>query len=201
MKKTSSQSGFSLVETLVAITILLIVITGPLAISSSSAKSSSFSSEQVTAFFLAQEGVELVEKARDDLLVPYFAGSNPDPWDDFTRTVVGGIYRNCYTTINPSGCDFTINTDQTGTLAVTNCAASASACVMYVDKTNGNLRSRYTHVTAGSTISTPFTRTITIQPISADEVKVVSRVTWRTGALKAQQEVFVETRFFNMYGY
>jgi prepilin-type N-terminal cleavage/methylation domain-containing protein len=211
MRKPSTQSGFSLVETLVAITILLIVITGPLAISSSAAKSTSFSSEQVTAFFLAQEGVELVEKARNDLLVPYFIDSNtasttftpanPDPWADFTRTAAGGIYRNCYISINASGCDFTINTDTAGTLSLTNCSVSASACVMYVDKSSGNVRSRYTHVSSANTVSTPYTRTITLEPISADEVRVISKVTWRTGALKAQQEVFVESRLFNIYGY
>ena len=38
-------------------------------ISMQSAKSSSFASEQVQAFFLAQEGLELAEKARDDLLL------------------------------------------------------------------------------------------------------------------------------------
>ena len=52
------QKGFSLVETLVAISILLIVIVGPMTISMSTAKSSSFASEQVQAFFLAQEGLE-----------------------------------------------------------------------------------------------------------------------------------------------
>lgn len=68
----SKQSGFSLVETLVAITILLVVIIGPMTISSSAAKSTSFASEQVTAFFLAQEGAELIEKARNDLLLEHF---------------------------------------------------------------------------------------------------------------------------------
>jgi prepilin-type N-terminal cleavage/methylation domain-containing protein len=192
--------GFSLVETLVAITILLIVITGPLAISSSSAKSSSFSSEQVAAFFLAQEGVELVEKARDDLLITYFDGSRPTPWADFTKTAAGGVYRNCYTTINSAGCDFTIKTDAAGTLNLVNCA-TAGNCLLYVDTASGNVRSRYTHSTSGSTISTPFTRTINLELINANEVKITSKVTWRTGALKAQQEVFVESRVFNVYGH
>ena len=83
------QSGFSLVETLVAISILLIVIVGPMTISMQSAKSSSFASEQVQAFFLAQEGLELAEKARDDLLLrsELFDGNPPSylSWGTFLR--------------------------------------------------------------------------------------------------------------------
>jgi prepilin-type N-terminal cleavage/methylation domain-containing protein len=205
MKKPSTQSGFSLVETLVAITILLIVITGPLAISSSAAKSSSFSSEQVTAFFLAQEGVELVEKARDDLLVPYYSGANPDPWADFINTTGSGLYQLCKPDLNATpkrfGCDLTINNGSTGTLQVAACLEGGSNCLLYIDKANSTIRSRYTHTSSATTVNTPFTRTITLEQITPDEVKVVSKVTWRTGALKAQQEVFVESRLFNIYGY
>ena len=196
-----SQSGFSLVETLVAITILLVVIAGPLAISSSASKSSSFSSEQVVAFFLAQEGLELVQKARNDLLVPYFPplSSNPDPWADFTRTTNTGLYRNCYTTVNASGCDFTINGDGTGSLTVTNCSTSG-ACQLYLDTNTAIQRSRYTHVSSGNT-STPYTRVITLELVNANEVKVTSKVTWRTGSIRQAQEVVAETRLFNIYGF
>jgi prepilin-type N-terminal cleavage/methylation domain-containing protein len=58
MIKIHQQSGFSLVETLVAISLLLIMIVGPMAISAKTAKSTSFASEQVQAFFLAQEGLD-----------------------------------------------------------------------------------------------------------------------------------------------
>ena len=72
IKNNSKQSGFSLIETLVSISILLIVIVGPMSISNNSAKGSSFSNEQVTAFFLAQEGAELAQKGRDDLVIKGF---------------------------------------------------------------------------------------------------------------------------------
>ena len=198
MNRHTSQSGFSLVETLVSITILLIVITGPLAISSSAAKSSSFSSEQVTAFFLAQEGAELVEKARNDLLIPYFNATNPDPWADFTRTGAGGLYRNCYTSVNASGCDFTISNDSVGSVTLASCSTIAN-CLLYIDKNTNNLRYRYGH-NSSNTVTTPFTRVITFETVNANEVKVTSKVTWRTGALRAQQEAVVETRLFNAYG-
>jgi len=68
----NKQAGFSLVETLVSISILLLVIVGPMTITSRTAKSATFASEQVQAFFLAQEGVELAQKARSDLVLRKF---------------------------------------------------------------------------------------------------------------------------------
>lgn len=203
MIKITKQSGFSLVETLVAITILLIVIAGPLAISSSASKSSSFSSEQVVAFFLAQEGLELAQKARNDLLIPYFPplSTNPDPWADFTRTSGAGLYQNCYKSQNASGCDLTINSDGTGTITVTNCATTG-ACLLSLDKVTGNKRSRFNHDSGNANnVATPFTRTITFETVSANEVKIESKVTWRTGSIRTGQEVVAETRLFNIYGF
>jgi len=194
MKYPPSQAGFSLVETLVAITILLIVIVGPMTISSSTAKSTSFSSEQVTAFFLAQEGAELVQKARDDLLVPYFADNTQTPWATFSNT--SGTLQRCYAA---SGCGLEINTNTTGTLITPISCATITNCQLYRNDSTGAVRSRFTHTANGNTL-TPFTRKITLTRINSDEVSVVSTVTWRTGSLRAEQQVSVETRLFNMYG-
>lgn len=197
MRIHTTQSAFSLVETLVAISILLLVMVGPMTISSSAAKSTSFSSEQVTAFFLAQEGAELVQKARDDLQLTYFAGVNPDAWADFTRTAAGGLYRLCYTNINPNGCDITINTDSTGTISSPVDCSTLTNCNLYFG--NSSARSRYDHANSTNTI-TPFTRRIYLENVNANEVKVISRVTWRTGSLRSEQKAEVETRLFNTYG-
>lgn len=201
MKILKTQSGFSLVETLVAITILLIVISGPLAISSSAAKSSSFSSEQVVAFFLAQEGLELVEKARDDLLLQHYTvpSSNADPWSNFTQSSLVGRYRACH---NTTGCDFTIKTSGTPVLLTTDCNSSATACLLsFETRANPPVRSRYLHAAVGGTIiSTPYTRVINFTLVNPNELKVVSKVTWRTGAFKQKQEAVVESTFFNVYG-
>ncbi len=204
MKYRLTQSGFSLVETLVAISILLIVMMGPMTISSSAARSTSFSSEQVTAFFLAQEGAELAQKVRDDLLIQYFVDSNPDPlvftplnpdpWTDFSTT--NATYQFCYDT---GGCGLLISNNPTGGVSITNCSDSQTACTLYLDTQTGNLRSRFTH-TVGTNKTTPFTRKIYFQRINNDEVKVISRVTWRTGSLLREQKVEVETRLFNVYG-
>jgi Tfp pilus assembly protein PilV len=183
-----TQGGFSLIEAMVAITILLLAMIGPMTISSSSSKSTSYSSEQVTAFFLAQEGAELAQKARDD---SFLTGGN---WSTFTN--LSSTYGSCFAS---GGCDLTINTNLTGTLAVTNCGTLS--CALSLNTTTPNLRARYTH--SGGVITNPvFTRKINMTPdiVNPNEVKVVSLVTWRTGAFRKEQKVEVETRLFNIYG-
>jgi len=196
MKKISSQSGFSLVETLVAVTILLIVIVGPMKISSQAAKSSSFSSEQVTAFFLAQEGIELMEKARDDLLLPKFvAGNTSTPWGNFTDDTTSGQYQFCY---KATGCGMEIKQHAKGELETAkDCSVSATECLLYFD--SSGKRASFTHKSGGN-VATIYTRVIKMEKVNADEVKVTSTVTWRNGALKNGQTVSVETRLFNVYG-
>ncbi len=185
--------GFSLVETLVAISILLLVVTGPMTISMRTAKSTSFATEQVQAFFLAQEGLELAQKGRDDLLLGRFLPSaNPsyiaNPWSQFSSTT--GAFQSCH---NSTGCGLQWSASsptQLGT--VINCSGS---CVLY--RTNSNVRSRFTY-TATSNILTPFTRRIYFSNITGG-VAIRSEVTWRTGSLVAEQKVTSMTYLYNIY--
>lgn len=65
-KVIQSQAGYSLVEVLVAITVLLIALVGPLTIAHTGLKRSNFAKEQTQAVFLAQEGIEAMVKLRED---------------------------------------------------------------------------------------------------------------------------------------
>ena len=66
--KTKSSKGFTLVETLVAISILMLAVTGPLYFASESLKAATYARDQITAFYLAQDAFEQVRKIRDDNL-------------------------------------------------------------------------------------------------------------------------------------
>lgn len=191
-----SQSGFSLVETLVAITILLVVIVGPMTISSTTAKSTSFASEQVIAFFLAQEGAELAQKARDDLmLLRFLEPSDPDyvadPWQIFAN--LSGSYRECY---ESAKCGLEIQTNTAGSLNTPRDCGGTN-CRLYFNDSTGAVRSRYTHT--GNYEATDFTRKIFFEVINSHEVKVTSEVIWRTGSLRDEQSVSVVTHLFNVY--
>lgn len=63
--KAHKQKAFTLVETLVAISILTIALTGPLAIIAQALRSSYFARDQITAYYLAQEAVEYIRNQRD----------------------------------------------------------------------------------------------------------------------------------------
>ncbi len=54
-----SSKGFTLIETFVAVTILLIAILGPMSLFSKAIRDGIYARNQVTAFYLAQEGLEL----------------------------------------------------------------------------------------------------------------------------------------------
>lgn len=193
--KDKNQKGFSLVETLVAISILLIVITGPMAISIRSAKSASFATEQVQAFFLAQEGLELAQKGRDDLLLGNFlptthANYISNPWYRFTDSTNSGTYRHCYAA---TGCGLAWGS-ASGQLATPVSCSSASNCLLYRG-TSG--RNQVTHSSTGNT-PTIFTRRVYLTA-SGERVQARSLVTWRTGSVVAEQSVSTDTYFYNIY--
>lgn len=199
------QQGFSLVETLVAVSILLIVIIGPMTISMSTARSTSFSSEQVVAFFLAQEGAELAQKARDQYILDHFlpvshANYRSNPWQNFTDITAAGEYASCYQSV---GCGLElIDGNVNGELVSPPTGCANGACRLYFDSSGG--RARYTHTATGNE-ATEYTRTLRFTPFAVgaaanDDVRVISEVTWYSGAFRQQQSVKVETHLFNVYG-
>jgi prepilin-type N-terminal cleavage/methylation domain-containing protein len=195
------QHGFSLVETLVAITILLVVIVGPMSISSQTARSTSFASEQVIAFFLAQEGAEIAQKARDDLLLASFLPTtdgnyNATPWADFSNDTATGFFDDCF---DAPGCGLELNNDGTMRTPL-ECDDSTDECRLYFRRViNPSNRAKYTHVPTSAS-STPFYRVINMTQVDDREIEVTSRVFWRTGNQRAAQEVVVQTYLFNVYG-
>jgi prepilin-type N-terminal cleavage/methylation domain-containing protein len=63
--QAAKRKGFTLVEAMVAISILSLAITGPLVIAQKGIASAIYARDQITAFYLAQEAVEYVRDVRD----------------------------------------------------------------------------------------------------------------------------------------
>lgn len=185
MQYQSSQSGYSLVEVLVAISILLVAIVGPMTIASQSLQYSQFSAQQNTAFFLAQEGIEAAFDIRaasglDHLDNPTGAGS----WDWATAANVSDCRA-----ANGCGIDWR---DRTVTNNIVACGSGA--CQLYYDDTAS--RAHYTHV-AGAI--TPFTRVIRFSNISPTVVEVTATVSWEAAGNRGNRSVVLRTYLHDIY--
>ncbi len=65
--KHKKTGGFTIVETLVAITVLMIAIAGPLVIASKGLTAALYAKDQMTASLLAQESMEVIKNVRSNI--------------------------------------------------------------------------------------------------------------------------------------
>jgi prepilin-type N-terminal cleavage/methylation domain-containing protein len=86
-KESTANHGFTLIETMVAIAILLLAVAGPLVVASRAMIAAEIAQDQLTASNLAQEGIEYVRMMRDDeYLAAYQAGGTNvsiTAWNNF----------------------------------------------------------------------------------------------------------------------
>lgn len=68
-KKFYKKSGFTLIEALVAISILMIAIASPMLLAQKSLSTATLSKDQMTATFLAQDAIEAVKNIRDQIAI------------------------------------------------------------------------------------------------------------------------------------
>ena len=68
MRHIQQKRGFTIVETLVAITVLMIAIAGPLVVASKGLFAADTARDQMAAVYLAQESMESVKNIRDNNL-------------------------------------------------------------------------------------------------------------------------------------
>lgn len=181
--------GFTLVETLVAISLLLIAVVGPMTFLTRSSQSTEVSNQQIPAVFLAQEGLELVQAERDNEFLEWFDNNGHNAWTQFRNTFAA-----CEGDGNPCAVEIT----DSGDVEVTACGSTDNNCFLYYNETND--RSRYTYEDSTDAVATPYRRYIYLEVIDSDrEVRVVSRVEWRSGSLIDQQVAEVETALLNIY--
>jgi prepilin-type N-terminal cleavage/methylation domain-containing protein len=171
MKKNKRTAGFTLIETLVAISILTLAVAGPLTTASRALVAAEISRDQLTASYIAQQGLEHMRMWRDDVyLAAYRAGGaniSTAGWANFLSGAGSiGACQNSTCSFNP---DTTVNQMGVGAgQALSTCAGACSPLYLY----NG----MYTQNAAGT--RTPFTATITFSPLSSTEEKIVSTVSW-----------------------
>lgn len=195
MHTHTSQYGYSLIEALVSIAVLLIAIVGPMTIASQGIKTAAFTLEQNTAFFLAQEGIEIITALRDDFALEETIGAGGGVGWDWLDYIDAN-------TLCPlaSGNDCTFGVYIDGTNAVENYVFSSDLCD---DETNcvlsrdtANVPHLYVH--NSSLPASPYTRVITIEHVDSFAVAVTSKVSWESRVFGGQtQTVRLETILFD----
>lgn len=187
MHTHQTQRGYSMVEVLVAISILLLATAGPMTIAARSLQYAQFTAQQNTAFFLAQEGIEAVFKIRAASGLEHLDNpSSNAAWDWMSD----GALSSCR---NANGCDIDWRDDSL-TNNIVSCSTIAN-CKLYFNA--GNSLARYTHQSAGE--ETPYTRVITISSVSPTEALVRSQVSWESTSAAGTRTVTLQTYVHDIY--
>ena len=183
------KKGFTLIETLVAITILMISVVGPLTIASKGLVAAAGSRDQVTASYLAQDVMESIKNIRDgDLLVNSSTG-----WNTFM-----GTYSSCTRTA-PCGLetapDWITNDPDSTSCAVNNYRLYKASITI-----NNAIYSYYTCNNLVDNIATQFYRSFYLTDLSSGGTDPASalltvNVSWKEGNAPSSQVVLNSVLF------
>jgi len=179
----SQHHGFTLVETLVAISILLLVVVGPMTVAQKGIRSAYFANEQVVATFLAQEAIEAVRSYRDNVALSVYANPNGSVE---TSAWVNYLGTNC-----SSGCGY----DSANSNFVS--CGSNSNCLLQISAET----KKYQH--SNSMGNSPFTRRVTVGEVTVGDepnggVPVTVVVSW-TSSILGSRNVTLQTWVYDHY--
>lgn len=179
MKAHAHNQGFTLVETFVAIVVLVLAVTGPLTVAWRGLQSTLVSRDRLIATYLAQEAIEHVRYVRDNSVL------TGDPWMSDLGECTGG-----------SGCEMDV-WESVG--------ASIEACDS-VDGCRSLQRDTSTgrYLLSGGSFSgdeqTSFVRKVQIQNTGEPHEKVIAvTVTWDSGPY-SNRNIKVTDRIFDWAG-
>lgn len=177
-------------ETLVAISLLLLAITGPMVFAQNALRAAFNSRDQVTAFYLAQDAIELVKNVRDNNVLYGKVGSN-----EGTKYWLSGL-EGCSTS------DFGCTVDTSASVGVFSpCTIGAEpGCRGAMDDASQdnhlkvNSESIIGHVGAEESI---FSRTVYIDSAGTDEAKITVKVRWKSHENIGAREITVIEYIYN----
>lgn len=187
----SVERGFTIVETLIALTLFSIAAAGVITASVQGGMNINVAKNSMTASYLAQEGIELMRAHRDTMVL---GASDPATgWADFVTEVTSTI--NC----TSNTCD--IDPTNPNTVIV---ITSLSSPNLYYNKnlTPTMDAGYYSHDSSVTNTETPFVRTISAMlpagaPSTPTEIEITSTVSWKEGS--QQKSITMKENLFNWY--
>lgn len=175
MKHLSAESGergFTLIETLVAITVLTTAVASSMSLATRSLSTAYYARDQVTAFHLAQEAVETVRHVRDDNILQNALGTPVD--------LLSGVP-------SVNGQPFTVDTrdDSMELCPPLGCPPLKTDGVLYgYDEGSGWAETRFTR-----SVSAEFVNG------STDEVRISVTVSWQSGTFRTRSFTISENLY------
>lgn len=172
-----NKKGFTLVEAMVAISILSLAVTGPLVIAQKGISSAIYAKDQITASYLAQEAMEFIKNTKDNVYAENFNEETPDDWltglssclseDGCVIDVINGDIEQCE--------------EECPKMKIYNIGLPSEEIYVYGYDENGT--------------ESNFTRIIKIDESKEDEeAKISVEVSWRSSLLSTPRKI-------NVYGY
>lgn len=175
--------GFTLVETLVAVSILSVAIAAPMALTAKSLSTAYYARDQITAFHLAQEAIEAIRHARDNNILVNVFGNPAD--------LLAGIPAT-------DGSPFIVDTrdDSTALCQAEGCPPLQWNGELYGYRPNCAMPTSDCGAGEGWE-NTRFTRAVRAEflPEGDDEVRVSVEIRWRTGSFQTRSFTISENLY------
>lgn len=186
-KHTTASHGYSFIEVLVSIAILLVAIVGPMTIASNGLQQAQLARERSVATFLAQEGLEGVYWYQGQAGLEVLANTTYSTWDWVDSS--GNIY-NCTETRDPCRLEF-----DDGRPVYERC--SDDDCRVYFSQANQPRYYQSSSDTADD--ATAYTREVYFDSNGSGELRVRSVVRWDSPHAAHEQEVALTTYLYDIY--
>lgn len=185
IKTKNKQRGFTLLETLVAIFILVLSVTGPMTFAQSSLRTAFLSRDQITAFFLAQDAIETIKNMRDDNALKGKA------WSEGIEVCSSAVTKDCLISIETiyNGAVGGVR----GKIEVKEC--TAGTCPPLKNDSMG--RFGYTFG-SGQSSDSRFIRNVYVKEVVPNvEMEIVVEVTWVSNVRIGSSRIVVQENIFN----
>lgn len=188
-----NEAGFTIMETMVAIFILVLSITGPLVFSQTALRTSFVARDQMIAFYLAQDAIETIKNLRDQNLI------DADYWlEDNSGFPLPGTCNlqseeECSLYKNPLIFNMDTTDNSITTASFDTCNNDSDSCPLY-----RNSDKQYTPESSGND-RTSFYRKIYLREIHpGQEAQIIVEVSWDTNAYQSgTRRIIVQENIFN----
>jgi prepilin-type N-terminal cleavage/methylation domain-containing protein len=177
-KQLNKSSGFTIIETMVAVFILAIALTALLNLTAQSLFTARYARNEITANYLAQEAADYIRNQRDS--IAFLNNGAVDDWLSFL-SVFGYPGTKCFAT---DGCYFNVNAL---TSSITGCPTTAPSfgvikCPILKYNKDGGAQGFYNYPTGSNS---NFKRKVYMvrNNVNTNEVYVYITVEWMNGNL------------------